>query len=407
LRAWAQSGFRTLSPASKALRAEQHERLDKRLAASSLDDLLKRYEGPAERALVRATDAVDEKIVAVLVGISSTVGHLHTTLGLKPEPEEAREHATTVAHGRTRAGSRFTINVQPGMLERGQSCRDTVSVEFSFGHQGSGGILSSGPEFCIAPLESSRNIVVDCEEGLLRVAAGMPPSVRRVRLRLSDGSAVTSPTITIPSRLGGPASVYVQAVRGPSPYPVSLTELGAHGRTLRTVPLDAQHDCKREPPAPEPVSVTLARGTTPAGSPFTIRGISFGGTAAQPDFVLNVDAGHLGASTAIELGGPVRPATFRWRLKGECPPHEFAILYGVLKRPGASVLAREPSGLVALHTAPIPKRLHAGGVLAYAALATPPSELIVRRADGHILTDERLAALDREEAEYCAGYAEG
>jgi hypothetical protein len=79
----------------------------------------------------------------------------------------------------------------------------------------------------------------------------------------------------------------------------------------------------------------------------------------------------------------------------------------VLKPPGATVLAREPSGTVALGTVAIPARLHAGGVLAYGVFTTPPSELIVRRADGTTLRTESLAAMNRENGEFCEGYAEG
>jgi hypothetical protein len=50
--------------------------------------------------------------------------------------------------------------------------------------------------------------------------------------------------------------------------------------------------------------------------------------------------------------------------------------------------------------------LHAEGPLFYGVFATPPTEIVVERADGSVLHSESLAAKAAEETEFCEGYAE-
>jgi hypothetical protein len=81
-------------------------------------------------------------------------------------------------------------------------------------------------------------------------------------------------------------------------------------------------------------------------------------------------------------------------------------VYGILRAPGDSVLARTPSGLVQLTKVPISAHLQSGGPLAYGVFAALPSELIVRRSDGTVLYAESLAKQGREQTEFCEGYGE-
>jgi hypothetical protein len=90
----------------------------------------------------------------------------------------------------------------------------------------------------------------------------------------------------------------------------------------------------------------------------------------------------------------------------ECKPHEYAVIYGTLAAPGASVLARTAAGLVPLTTVPIAADLHSGGPLAYGVFSTLPSELVVQNSAGSTPYTESLAATGKEEAEFCEGYEE-
>ncbi len=88
-------------------------------------------------------------------------------------------------------------------------------------------------------------------------------------------------------------------------------------------------------------------------------------------------------------------------------PAEFAILYGLLRKPRDVVLARTASGLVALRKVKIPKALHAGGALVYVALGSVPEEVLVRTPTGRTLSRTNLAGKARDAREVCQGEAEG
>jgi hypothetical protein len=207
----------------------------------------------------------------------------------------------------------------------------------------------------------------------------VPSSVRTARLLLSDGRTISSRVVRIPRRYGGPGGIYVQAVRGCSPYPISLTELDTNGDVVRVVQLKLLR-CHREPPEKRPTFVKLAEGATPEGEPFRIEGIAFqfGG---HTSFNVGLNAGLFARRNVIEVGD-VKPKAFPWSLAMECPPHEFAIVYGILSPPGNSVLARTSAGLVPLTKVAIAADLHSKGPLVYGVFSTLPSELVVLRSDG-------------------------
>ncbi|HEX4467723.1 MAG TPA: hypothetical protein VH025_11095, partial [Solirubrobacteraceae bacterium] len=61
MKAWAQSGYRSLSPASRAFAAARAARNERVVPETSLSALLKSYEGPAEFKLERQTAALSAK----------------------------------------------------------------------------------------------------------------------------------------------------------------------------------------------------------------------------------------------------------------------------------------------------------------------------------------------------------
>jgi hypothetical protein len=226
-----------------------------------------------------------------------------------------------------------------------------------------------------------------------------------VRLLLSDGRSVSSRVVLVPASLGGPAAVYVQALRGPSPVPVSLMELDQRGRTIGVFRLRAVRGCRTEVPTEPPAPVELARGRTPQGLAFTIYANSFTFAGHAPSFSLDLSTDSTVVGGSERTPGP-RSRTLSWSLATECTPAPYAILYGVLHVAGDTVLARTASGLVPLARVRIPARLHAGGSLVYGAFATVPTELLIRDRNGRTVRSEDLAAKAAEEAQYCEGYAE-
>jgi hypothetical protein len=157
--------------------------------------------------------------------------------------------------------------------------------------------------------------------------------------------------------------------------------------------------------AEEPRGGELARGTSPSGTPFSINGLYFGGPA-HGSFSLDLSTRqHSESQLEVFQGHPAR-SPFLPSLGGECPPAEWSVVYGVLKKPGTSVTAVTAGGEVRLATVPIPADLHAGGVLAYGAFAQTPQRLIVRDGAGHVIAGENLAARAKYKREFCEGYGE-
>jgi hypothetical protein len=277
---------------------------------------------------------------------------------------------------------------------------------------GGGGILlesaGGGTSFCLHGAHERRQPRSGCQEGRLTVAGPVDPHATAVRLRLSDGRSVSSSTYEVPASAGGPARIYVQALSGPAPIPVSLTELAPDGRALRTVALRPVHGCRREPVAPPPISVTLVRGQTPAGQPFAITGNTFFGGGPprrlSSTFTLFLIAGD--AEREPTEGG-YRREVLSWHAGIGCGGNPFAILYGVLAPPAENVIARVAGTTVALTRVPIPPRMHAHGVLVYGVFRALPSELTVQARDGRTLRRIDLRRRGAESAQFCEGYGEG
>jgi hypothetical protein len=263
-------------------------------------------------------------------------------------------------------------------------------------------------------------------QGLLEVRADLPAGTRKVLLKLSDGRTVTSPAAIVPARLGGPIALYYQVLNGPTPYPISITAIDAGGMSLKTLRLKPVRNCRAERPRRtlRPGFVTLAHGTTATGVPFAVMGVlvRFGRHQHSFNVDVNVESTGLASNSSssshslIEYEAKPSPEAlarirdgriFTPQLEDECPPHEFAIVYGLLAKPGESVLARTASGLTPLQLVAIPAHLKAGGELVYGSFATIPAEVIVQGQDGNTLFSESLAKQAREHAEYCQGYAAG
>jgi hypothetical protein len=250
---------------------------------------------------------------------------------------------------------------------------------------------------------------VDCQDGVIVVFSTTLPATREVRLTLSDGRTLLSKPIAVPRRDGGPAGAYLQAVRGPSPYPVSLSELGAGGTILRSTPLRAVKDCHPPQRTSRPVVRTLVRSRTPGGRTFTILASANGrrGHRTLAFFATGLGEAGLEESLPANLRAGAASRYFPWTLSVACQSPTESLIYGQLKAPGTTVLvATATTPLTALTLVSLPAALKAAGTLAYAVLTGLPSELVVRDATGKTLVREDLSARSKWEAEYCEGYAE-
>jgi hypothetical protein len=433
--AWAASGYRTLAPDTKALVDEQEaielpfvRLLQGPTGGLSATSLLP-YEGPREKALAHKLSRLELES-GERDGFDALDTQLERALGVLTQAEvQAREEDTghpkgsvEIGHGTTAAGGSYAVWIEPrhhGGLVIGGNCKFNVTVEETEGSDGSGAIeiLWSGSSGACLPDSHPQPPSVQCQgEGHIAIEAQTPPGVRTVRLQLSDGRRIASHVALVPAKLGGPVGFYYQVVKGPSPTPVSLTELDAHGRVLRVVELAHVAKCvDQERKLTRGGRRTIATAGLPEGPRFSIVGerFSFGGEThleLRAEVVVQEDEGVLGDLTRESGGGrssTAKPSPFSLETKTGCHPHEYALLYGILKAPADTVLARVAGALRPFQRAQIPRSLHAHGVLAYTALAVEPSEVIVRTPAGKTVFSKSLAGASREVRETCEGEAEG
>lgn len=430
MRAWVASGYRTLSPATKEFRAKQEAprtaiaTVGARHAAPTprptLAQLLARYENAADRALIAKAQLLEQSELPRLRSLNSIEERLQRALGITPPPglevreEERKSPGVTIAHGKTAAGERFVAklrrNVPHSRAFKANGCRLSLSIEAA---QQEGGVHFTDREgTCLSRSGRTLPPSVNCNSGLLTVTLNTLPAARSVRLRLSDGRAITSPVLFVPARLGGPAGYYYQVVRGPSPIPVALAELDAHGRTLRTIALPRIVECTVHPLKyfPGGVRALVQEAVPNGGPPFTIAAERYR-FLGKVYFELKLHVEPLGEGGGERAGGEIFSASqhraLEWQIEEGCKPHPYTILYALLKNPGDTVLSRTGATLIPWRTVPIPAYLHAGGTLVYTVLPEPPEELIVRAPYGHTLAAEKLAPLATEAKETCEGEAEG
>jgi hypothetical protein len=405
-RAWAQSGYRALSTASREFEAAPTARRSSTLREEpALDTLLKPFENAADRALSRKTEALVLALLANALATIQTNSHSRRIIGFPHSAVEDTKKPVVLGHGRTAAGTRFKMSTGAsgilGSLGSGGSCHRSVSVFYSRPGSSPEDLVQGGPNnpICLSPPQV-RHPALFCEEGTETIQTAVPASVRSIRLMLADGRTIESHVVRVPRRDGGPAGIYAQEIRGSSSHAVSLVELGGDDEVVLRLKL-ARYRCVK-PKEPEfPASAKLAAGQTPEGEPFTIS--TFGTFNGQPS--LSVDAG-VDPDINEPTFGPQPPKAFPWWLSIDCAPHPYAILYGILAPPGKSVTARTPEGTVALNAISIEPRVHAKGPLVYGVFRALPSELTIVGANGSPLYTESLEVQATEVAQFCEGYAE-
>jgi hypothetical protein len=337
-----------------------------------------------------------------------------------------------IDRGITAAGETFVARLEPKeprSSSNGSGCLLPISINTSGNGISTCMYRSPSRSTSYSPGPSSSDFSdpsVDCASARLTVTINTLPAARSVRLGLSNGQQITSRVLLVSARQGGPAGYYYQVVRGPSPIPVSLTELDAHGRTLRTVTLPHIVECTENPIKYLPGGVkTLVRDRVPNGPEFSITGerYRFLGSVYF-ELKIHVEETSRSRSGGAHIFGVLgrRPGVLDWRIETGCHPHPYVILYSVLKAPGDMVFVRASGKLTAMRRVAIPAIFHAGGSLVYTTSIAPSSELVIRTPNGQtaakapgttaktpgttILT-EKLGSLASEAAQTCHGESVG
>jgi hypothetical protein len=399
-KAWAQSGYRDLSAASREFEASRAARRNaKRTEARSLTTL-KLYENASDRALIAKTNTVQNKLMVSAEAAVRTIINLDRIVGF-PRVGTEEPKQVTVGHGRTAAGTRFQVSSGSSMLGS-VGCHRSATVAYT--RPGAPEVLIvGGPNnpICLSS-PHYRHPALFCEVGIETIQTAVPASVRSVRLVLADGRAIQSRVVRVPRRNGGPGGIYAQEIRGNKSHAVSLVELNASRSVVLTVRLPRYRCVKRgNEPGELLAAPDLASGRTPEGETFAIS--SFGSFNNEPSLSVDVGVKPNLNEPAIEPGAS-KP--FSWSLSIGCAPHPYAILYGILAPPGKSVVAQTTQGAVALNMVPVPSRIHANGPLAYGVFSALPSELTVLTANGSTVYTENLQAKNTEATQFCEGYAE-
>jgi hypothetical protein len=346
------------------------------------------YETPSLKKLVRSFAHLKHQLAQHFLDALSTGKELFSTLGFKGEGTTSGK---PIGEGHTAIGTSFTISTERETEPETESpsrkqCR--LPIETQEGDTTASGCVETGkvgvPE-------------ISCQQGLLPITLVTPANAQSVSLLLSDGRQIVSPVIPIPTSLGGPLGYYRQVVRGPSPIPVSLTELDAEGKPLAVVKLRRLVECTTHP-VKLVAGGPIAHGSVPHGPSFTIT-VGRYRYLGQIHKKLTISFGS-GSSDGLELVGSPR-ASFDYATG--CTRRPYILIVGVLRSSTDTVFARTAGGLVQLHEAAIAPGVRAGAKIAYQAFATPPSRLILRDAAGRTI---QTRAIGRHIIDGCGGGGE-
>ncbi len=306
------------------------------------------------RALLVAT-----VVVSILGGCGST---------------KKQDAPVVLGRGQTAAGAAFVATLQP---------TNKCPLEVRIVEAGLTNML------CYSRFEEPVRPQIEClPGGRLALHRRVSPAAIGVQLTLSDGHRITSKVMTA-SGPEGPAGLYYQAVRGPTPIPMKVREIGGASQTMGVRRLV------------ECATVLIKHVGRNEGRPFaqvpTPRGvISISNTVDRfhgKDYP-GLRAVLESTQTLVGSGALRLLLPLRWEARRVCsgsPP--FTVLYGVVERRGYRAFAQVNHRLYALRTKPIPGWVGLQGILVYGVWSDVPSELIVRTTSGKVVESMEVGTL--------------
>jgi hypothetical protein len=239
MRAWASSDYQTLPPSALAALRRLTGEGD---GSPSLAPLIARQEGPALKQLARRREHVAMALQKRLgQALSGVVGLLRTLgldepapVGAEQSPGEESRGAGAIGHGTTAAGTSYTV------LATAPSKSCPVNLAISETSNGNRMVIGECLSRSTRPMRPS----IGCNEGHVTIWTPLPPRVRLVALKLSNGRTIVSRALSVPASDGGPLGFYYQALPHLPAKPVSLTELDTHDRRVRELRIGSTPACR-------------------------------------------------------------------------------------------------------------------------------------------------------------------
>jgi hypothetical protein len=418
LKGWVASGYTKLAPGTKALArqlAPSREAIADVLGGGPDPDLILRaYETPGEHALLHRLRLLTRKSIGAYERSARGFEALAKALGMsspREESEEPPKGATVIGSGQTANGGNYTIWVQKERPDQlGGSCAINLGIRVREAN-------SSGTSEACVQHGAPASLRAFCNGTGWQVEGQTLEGATSVSVELHDGRQISSPVVLVPPMLGGPAGFYLQVFRK-SEDPVSASELNAQGTVIGTVKLPHGAACpghvfKNTQKPPEPLgSRKLVAGHLRNGMRFEISAFEtrFMGrieskiraTVFNPEpFISGVFSSQLVSGSEPGSRGPLKLET-----ETGCPPRGYALLFGLLKAPEDTILAKTRGHSEPFRIVHPPASAHLHGVLAYLALPGLPDEVIVRSPEGKIVLRKSYRRQAREVRETCEGEAE-
>jgi hypothetical protein len=308
-------------------------------------------------------------IVAMAMSVCSACGsQAVATTGHAVRP-------TIIGRGRTAAGTTFVATAQPI-----EGCQTNIDIR----EGGKIGQLS----LCYSQFQSPPEAAAICLLGSIVIHMRVSEATHNVRLTMSDGKTVTSPVMVVPQRLGGPATLYYQVVRGAASIPTALTELDRRNQPLSTVRVPGVIGCSKQSVKHLPDSEgMLAKEIGPGGTEFTIT------TKDEPSRTefgsLRMTSTQSGSTTTIGFGALRLALPLEWEIAHICKPYPYAVVYGLLPARDR-VFVGSGHKYNALSRVAIPSSVRPRTVLVFGIVRGAPSNLIVRADAGRTLVTQNI-----------------
>jgi hypothetical protein len=316
--------------------------------------------------VLRGARSLPVSVVAAMV--------LFSLMGCGSEGHRGAAHvrSLTIGSGRTLSGVAFVVSlahlvVPPGESAVAEGCPIAVTVS-ERGRASYSGV-------CFSRMSSPVRPSVDCVDGSWLIHVETQTLARFATLTLSDGRTVMSPVLRVPPALGGPASLYFQAVPASGPRPTRLVEEDQSGRVIGESPITPRDGCGERPGEVIGGARPLVRVLAPDHRDLLIAEQRYA-FLGRPTSTLSLS--YAGRGGRLISHGALRVSpTLEWEVQRICAKPAYYVVYGVASATRERLGVRAGAEVVMLDERVIPK----GRRVVYGIVRSTPEEFVTRRGD--------------------------